>query len=178
MKAWLDYIPLILFFTAFKLYGIFPATAVLIGTSITVYGGLWLKERKLEKSQWFTLLATIAFGSITLLLHDETWLKWKAPVINWCFALVFLGSQFVGDTPMVQRMLGQALEMPRAIWLRLNMAWVVFFGFSGAANAYAAFHFPKYWVDFKVFGSMAMLIVFMIAQLALLSRYFKSGEKA
>ncbi len=178
MKAWIDYIPLILFFTAFKLFGIFPATAVLIGSSVLVYGALWLKERHLEKSQWFTLFATLAFGSITLLLHDETWLKWKAPVINWVFALVFLGSQFVGDTPMAKRMLGQALEMPPALWKRLNLAWVAFFVFCGAANAFVAFHFPAYWVDFKVFGSLVLIVAFMAAQLALLSRYFKPEEKA
>mgnify|MGYP001627351869 CR=1 FL=1 len=176
MKQWLDFIPLILFFTAFKLYGIFPATGVLIASSVVLYGGIWLRERRLEKSQLITLIGTVAFGGITLLLHDETWLKWKAPIVNWIFAGVFLGSMFVGDKPLIERMMGQVLHPPAPVWARLNLAWVAFFVFSGAANLYVAFTYEKWWVDFKVFGSLGMTLLFIIGQMLWLARYIPRDE--
>lgn len=176
MKQWLDFIPLILFFAAFKLYGIFPATGVLIASSVVLYGGIWLRERRLEKSQLITLIGTIAFGGITLLLHDETWLKWKAPIVNWIFAGVFLGSMFVGDKPLIERMMGQVLQPPAHVWARLNLAWVLFFVFAGAANLYVAFTYEKWWVDFKVFGSLGMTLLFIIGQILWLARYLPKDE--
>lgn len=177
MKQMLDFVPLFLFFAAFKLYGIFPATGVLIAATLVVYGGIYIAERKLEKNQLITLVATLAFGSITLLLHDETWLKWKAPIINWIFALVFLGSHGLGDKVMIERMMGHAISVPMKVWHRLNMAWVVFFIFSGAANLYVAFTYEKYWVDFKVFGSLGMTLLFIIGQMVYLARYLpKDGD--
>ncbi|HEX5360561.1 MAG TPA: septation protein IspZ [Fluviicoccus sp.] len=178
MKPLLDFIPLFVFFGAYHLYDIYIAAAALIVSSILVYGGLLLVSRKLEKGQWFTLIATIAFSSITLLLHDETWLKWKAPVINWVFALVFLGSQLAGRKPLARAMLEQAFEMPDALWNRLNLAWVAFFAVMGGLNAFVAFHYPAYWVDFKVLGSLGFTIAFMIAQFVVLSRYLKKEEQA
>ncbi|RZU44887.1 intracellular septation protein [Fluviicoccus keumensis] len=177
MKAFLDFIPLFVFFGAYHLYGIYTAAAALIISSVVVYAGIFLMARKLEKGQWFTLIATIAFSSITLLLHDETWLKWKAPVINWVFALVFLGSQLAGRKPLAKAMLEQALEMPDSLWNRLNLAWVAFFAVMGGLNAWVAFHYPAYWVDFKVLGSLGFTIAFLIGQLMLLSRYLKNEEK-
>ena len=176
MKQWLDFIPLFAFFATFKTLGIFPATAVLIGSSVLIYGAIWLKDRHLENSQKVTLVATILFGSVTLLLHDETYLKWKAPVINWIFAAAFLGSMYIGEQPLVQRMMAKAFDMPANVWRKLNWAWIIFFIFAGASNAYVAFHFPQYWVDFKVFGSLGMTLTFIIGQMIILSRYIKQEE--
>jgi len=176
MKQWLDFIPLVLFFIAFKVWGIFPATMVLIGASVVVYGGLWIATRHLERNQIITLVVTLAFGGITLALHDVTYLKWKAPVINWIFAVVFLGSHFIGEKVVIERMLGHAITAPEPVWKKLNIAWVFFFIFCGAINLYVAFHWEAYWVDFKVFGSLGMTLVFVIAQTAYLSRYITQTE--
>ncbi|PTQ89568.1 septation protein IspZ [Agitococcus lubricus] len=176
MKQLLDFIPLFAFFATFKTLGIFPATGVLIASSILVYGGLWLKDKHLENGQKLTLVATILFGGITLLLHDDTYLKWKAPVINWIFALAFLASLYIGKEPLIQRMMGKAFEMPASIWRKLNWAWIFFFIVAGASNAYVAFYFEKYWVDFKVFGSLAMTFIFIVAQFIVLSRYVKTDD--
>lgn len=176
MKQLLDFLPLILFFATYKTLGIFPATSVLIGTTVLVYGGLWIKERTLEKSHVITLVATLVFGGITLFMRDENWLKWKAPIINWIFAVVFLGSHFVGNKVVIERMLGHALTAPVHVWRRLNLAWVVFFIFAGSANLYVAFTYEKYWVDFKVFGSLGMTLVFLVGQMVYLSRYMPRDE--
>nr|WP_305087581.1 septation protein A [Pseudomonas kuykendallii] len=151
--------------------GIFSATAVLIVASVAVYGTLFALQRKLEKGQWLTLIACLVFGSLTLAFHSETFLKWKAPVVNWLFAVAFAGSHFIGDKPLIQRVMGHAMELPQAIWNRLNVAWVAFFLFCGCANLFVAFTFQSIWVDFKVFGSLAMTVLFLIGQGLYLARH-------
>lgn len=190
MKQFIDFIPLILFFIVFKLDprtvelaghsvelgGIFSATAVLILASVVVYGTLLVLQRRLEKGQWLTLAACLVFGGMTLAFHSETFLKWKAPVVNWLFALGFLGSHFIGDKLLIQRMLGHAVQLPQQVWTRLNLAWVAFFLFSGSANLFVAFTFQDIWVDFKVFGSLGMTVLFLVAQGVYLARHMHDGE--
>ncbi len=185
MKQLIDFIPLLLFFIVYKtepraidilgdtymLGGIFSATAMLIVSSLVVYGILFIKQGKLEKSQWLTLVACLVFGSLTLAFHSETFLKWKAPVVNWLFALAFAGSHFIGDRPLIQRIMGHAISLPQAIWFKLNIAWIIFFLFCGAANLYVAFTFQEFWVDFKVFGSLGMTLLFLVGQGIYLSRH-------
>ncbi|RMQ95270.1 putative intracellular septation protein A [Pseudomonas savastanoi pv. glycinea] len=187
VKQFIDFIPLLLFFIVYKiepraveilgntytLGGIFSATAMLIISSVVVYGILFFKQGKLEKSQWLTLVACLVFGSLTLAFHSETFLKWKAPVVNWLFALAFAGSHFIGDRPLIQRIMGHALSLPKAIWTRLNIAWIIFFLFCGAANLYVAFTYQEFWVDFKVFGSLGMTLVFLIAQGLYLAKHMQ-----
>ena len=89
---------------------------MLIVSSLVVYGVLFITQRKLEKSQWLTLIACLVFGSLTLAFHSETVLKWKAPVVNWLFALGFAGSHFIGDRLLIKRIMGHALTLPQPIW--------------------------------------------------------------
>ncbi|MDH4871169.1 septation protein A [Pseudomonas sp. BN515] len=190
VKQFIDFIPLILFFIVYKLEpravelaghtymlgGIFSATAVLIISSVIVYGTIFLLQRRLEKGQWLTLVACLVFGGMTLAFHSETFLKWKAPVVNWLFALAFAGSHFIGDKPLIQRMMGHALSLPQAIWVRLNLAWIVFFLVCGCANLFVAFTFHEFWVDFKVFGSLGMTVLFLVGQGVYLARHIHDGE--
>ena len=192
MKQLIDFIPLLLFFVVYKLDprtvdiaghslsvgGIYSATAVLIISSLVVYGVLFVNQRKLEKSQWLTLIACLVFGSLTLAFHSETFLKWKAPVVNWLFALAFIGSHFIGDRLLIKRVMGHALTLPDAVWTRLNIAWIMFFIFCGAANLFVAFTFERFWVDFKVFGSLAMTLLFLVGQGLYLSRYLQDSPRS
>lgn len=190
MKQFIDFIPLILFFIVYKLEpravelagqtftfgGIFSATAVLIIASLVVYGALFLIQRRLEKGQWLTLIACLVFGGMTLTFHSETFLKWKAPVVNWLFALGFAASHFFGDRPLIQRIMGHAISLPQPLWTRLNLAWIAFFIFSGCANLFVAFTFHEFWVDFKVFGSLGMTLLFLVGQGVFLARHMQDGE--
>ena len=190
MKQFIDFIPLILFFIVYKISpqavdvlghsfmvgGIYSATAMLIASSLVVYGVLYVRQGKLEKSQWLTLIACLVFGSLTLAFHSETFLKWKAPVVNWVFALIFAGSHFVGDRLLIQRIMGHALTLPQAVWTKLNIAWVVFFLFCGAANLYVAFTYQEFWVDFKVFGSLGMTLLFLVGQGIFLARHIHDAD--
>jgi intracellular septation protein len=190
VKQFIDFIPLLLFFIVYKIDpravdilghsfmvgGIFSATAMLIISSLVVYGILFITQRKLEKSQWLTLIACLVFGSLTLAFHSEAVLKWKAPVVNWLFALAFAGSHFIGDRPLIQRIMGHALTLPQPIWTRLNIAWVFFFLFCGTANLYVAFTYQEFWVDFKVFGSLGMTLLFLVGQGIFLARHMHDAD--
>lgn len=187
MKQFLDFLPLIAFLIVYKmeerlvqigsfdytLGGIFSATEVLVVTSVLVYGGSFLKNRSLSKTQWITLGGVLVFCSFTLLFHSEAILKWKAPVVNWIFAAVFAASHFIGSKNAIQRMLDHAISLPQAVWTRLNWAWAACFLFLGCANLFVAFTFHEWWVDFKVFGSLGILLLFNIGQIFYIAPYLK-----
>nr|WP_272884372.1 septation protein IspZ [Stutzerimonas stutzeri] len=191
VKQIIDFIPLLLFFITYKLEprtyevadlsltvgGIFNATAVLIASSVIVYAGLFIHQRRLEKGQWLTLGACLLFGGLTLALHSETILKWKAPVLNWLFALAFIGSHFIGDKPLIQRMIGHAVQLKPAQWAQLNVAWILFFLVCGFANLFVAFVYPSIWVDFKVFGSLGLTLLFMAGQAIYLVRHVRPASE-
>jgi intracellular septation protein len=191
MKQFLDYIPLVFFFIVYKmeervvvlgnleytLGGIFSATEILVVASILVYGALYLSQRHLERSQVITLGAVLVFCSFTLLFREEAILKWKAPVVNWIFAAVFIGSHYLTRTNAARMMMEHAIQLPDPVWTRLNLGWGVFFLVLGATNLFVAFTFHDYWVDFKVFGSMGMIFLFIIGQTIYLSRHMQSTEE-
>ena len=156
--------------------GIFSATAILILSSVVVYGVLFVLQRKLEKSQWITLIGCLVFGGLTLAFHSETFLKWKAPVVNWLFAAGFAASHFIGDKVLIERIMGHAVQLPAAIWRKLNVAWVAFFIVAGAANLFVAFTFHEIWVDFKVFGSLGMTLAFLIGQGIYLAKHMQAAD--
>ncbi|MCL6270929.1 septation protein IspZ [Sansalvadorimonas sp. 2012CJ34-2] len=191
MKQFIDFLPLIIFFIVakmdprevsafgqtFELGGIISATAVLIATSIIVYGLLWYKQKSLEKSQMITVVAVLLLGGMTVLFQDETFLKWKAPIVNWLFATAFLASRFIGQKTLIERMMDHAMTLPPPVWSKLNMSWVIFFALLGGANWFAAFMIPgDFWVDFKVFGNLGLTFAFVIIQMLFLGRYIKEDE--
>ncbi len=191
MKQLIDYIPLIAFLVVYKmeervislgsfdynLGGIFSATEILVTASILVYGSIFLVNGKLSRSHLFLLSAVVLFCSFTLIFREEAILKWKAPVVNWIFACVFIGSQYINKQNMTQIMLGHVVELPASKWKTLNFAWAGVFFFLGCTNLFVAFTFHDYWVDFKVFGSMAILSLFSVAQMAYLWPYIEEQEK-
>jgi intracellular septation protein len=172
MKFLFDFFPILLFFFAYKFYGIFIATGVAIGATVAQVAWGWFRHRKVQRMQLVTLAMIVVFGGATLLLKDEIFIKWKPSVINWLFGLVFLGSQFIGEQPMVQRMMGANLSLPKLIWSRLNLMWAVFFILLGSANLFVMYNFDtNTWVNFKLFGMFGLMLLFVFAQAIYLSRY-------
>ncbi len=139
MKFLFDLLPIILFFITYKSYGIYPAIVVImIATGIQV-GVSWIRHRKVEKMHLITLVLVLVLGGATLLLQDKAFFMWKPSVVNWLFALAFLGSHFIGQRKtLVERMMSQAIDAPREVWTRLNIAWILFFILMGLANLYVA----------------------------------------
>jgi intracellular septation protein len=177
VKFLFDFFPVLLFFVAFKLYDIFVATAIAIIASFIQVGFYWLRFHRFETMHLITLGIIVIFGGATLLLKDELFIKWKPTVLNWLFALVFLGSHFIGKKPIVQRMMANAITLPAAIWHRLNLVWVVFFIVIGFINIYVAYNFEtEIWVNFKVFGILGLTLAFVVMQSFFIARHIKPDE--
>jgi len=177
MKLLFDFFPIILFFAAYKLQGIYVATLVAIVATFVQVGWLWLRHRRVETMHLVTLGLIVVFGGATLYLHDEQFIKWKPTVINWLFGLAFLASQFVGNKPFIQRMMGGNIELPPSVWARLNLSWALFFLFLGAANLFVVYAFDTdTWVNFKLFGMLGLTLAFVIVQAFFLSRYLPEPQ--
>lgn len=182
MKFLVDFFPVLAFFIAFYVpadreQAIFVATAAAIVASAIQMAGLWLLKHRIQKMHVITFLLILVLGGATLLLQDKTFIKWKPTAVNWLFALVFLGSQFIGDKPVVRRMMEEAVMLPPAIWTRLNLSWVVFFLAMGGANLYVAFTFSdEVWVNFKMWGMLGLTFLFVIGQSLFLARHMDDQE--
>ena len=140
MKLLYDFLPIVLFFVAYKLYGIYAATAVAIVASVVMVAIGWIKHRKIERMHLVSLAVISVMGGLTLWLQDKAFVMWKPTLINWLFGAVFLGSSLLGK-PLVQRLLDGQLSLPGVVWSRLNWMWVGFFVLSGFANLVVAKHY-------------------------------------
>lgn len=172
MKFLFDLFPVILFFVAFKLFDIYVATAVAIAATFLQIGWLKWKKRKVDKMMWVTLVIIVVFGGATLALHDETFIKWKPTVLYWLFAAVLAVAELAFRRNLIRAALAEQVSLPDRVWTRLNWSWAAFFAFMGAANLYVAYNFPTdTWVNFKLFGGMGLMVVFVIGQALFLARH-------
>lgn len=182
MKFLFDFFPILLFFIAFKMVedpkqGILVATGVAIVASFVQVGLFWAKHRRFERMHVITLALIVVLGGATLLLQDETFIKWKPTAVNWLFGLVFLVSQFVGSKPLVQRMMESNVELPQPVWSRLNISWVGFFITMGFVNLYVVYNYDtETWVNFKLFGMLGLTLVFVVVQAFYLARHIKPDD--
>ncbi len=178
MKQLFEFIPVILFFITFKFYDIYIATAVIIGTTIIQVGLNWIINKKVEPMQWITLGLIMVMGGATLYLRDEQFIKWKLTIIEWLFGLAFLGSQFFAKKTFIERMMGASLELPPAIWKKLNLFWASFFISVGFINIYVMKNFnTDDWVTFKTFGVPGLMIVFIIVQMLFIYKHIPEPKE-
>ena len=199
MKFLFDLLPVLLFFAAFKLSESRPeraaeiangflagvggavtqaqapillATGVAILASFGQIGWLIARGRKVDTMLWASLGIILVFGGATLLLRDETFIKWKPTVLYWLFAGVLLGASALFKRNLIRRLLEEQVSLPDPVWQRLNAAWIGFFALMGAINLVVAFNFPTdTWVSFKLFGAMGLMLLFVLAQGLFLARY-------
>jgi intracellular septation protein len=178
MKFLFDIFPVVVFFVVFKLYGIYPATAAAIAATIVQVAWSWWRHRKVDNMLWITLGIIVVFGGATLLLQDETFIKWKPTVLYWLFAAVLLGSQLLFGKNLIRSMMGQQIALPDAVWSKVNASWIAFFAAMGLLNLFVAYRFSTdIWVNFKLFGGMGLLLLFAFAQALFLSRHMQQEEK-
>lgn len=178
MKQFLDFLPLIVFFAFYKLYDIYVASGALIVATTLALVFTWVKYRKVEKMTLITFLMVLVFGTLTLVFHNDLFIKWKVTVIYALFALALLISQWVLKKPLVQRMLGKELTLPDKVWSNLNLAWAFFFLACGLANIYVAFWLPQsVWVNFKVFGLTVLTLVFTLLSGIYIYRHMPAEQK-
>jgi len=209
MKFLFDLFPVILFFLAFKLSEAQPqaaldfigqilapiglgaaitaaqapilvATVVVIVATALQIAWVWLRHGKVDKMLWVSLVLVVFFGGLTLIFHDETFIKWKPTVLYWIFAGVLLVSATLLKKNLIRQMLEAQVQLPEPIWQRLNLAWVGFFALLGALNLVIAFglNLPtNVWVNFKLFGSMGLMFVFILAQGIYLQKHIDVEDK-
>ena len=177
MKFLFDLFPVILFFAAFKFFGIYPATAVAIGATFVQIGWMWYRHRKIDNMLWVSLGVIVVFGGATLLLHDETFIKWKPTVLYWLFGVVLLTAEIGFRKNLIKAMMEKQMALPDAVWRKLLMSWAGFFTVMGALNLYVAFNYSTdAWVNFKLFGGMGLMLVFVVLQALMLAKYVDSKE--
>lgn len=178
MKQLLDFLPLVVFFVFYKLYDIFVASGALIVATALALVASWVLYRKIEKMTLVTFVLVAFFGTLTLVFHNDEFIKWKVTVIYSLFALALLYSQFFMAQPLIQKMLGKELTLPASAWRRLNVAWALFFLACGLANIYIAFWLSQeFWVNFKVFGLTGLTLLFTVISGLYIYRLMPQEEK-
>ena len=141
-------------------------------------GLLALLRRKIEPMLWISLGIIVVFGGATLVLRDETFIKWKPTVLYWLFGSALALSELLLRRNLIRSMLGAQVELPDAVWRRLNWSWVAFFAFMGAANLLVAFNFTTdQWVNFKLFGATGLMLLFVVGQALFLARHVEEEGK-
>ncbi|HMV00825.1 MAG TPA: septation protein A [Rhodocyclaceae bacterium] len=199
MKLLFDLFPVILFFVAFKLSEKDPAAAaalvgqllgsgavaqsqapILVATVVVMLataaqiGWVWFRHGRVDRMLWISLVLVVVFGGLTLIFQDETFIKWKPTLLYWIFAGSMAFAAAVLKKNAIRAMLGEQIQLPEPVWMRLNLSWMAFFVLMGALNLFVAFNFSTdTWVNFKLFGGMGLMLVFVLAQGVFLSRYME-----
>ncbi|MBN8279197.1 MAG: septation protein IspZ [Gammaproteobacteria bacterium] len=176
MQALVDLLPLVAFAVTYWITRSFQSAIVVIMIAMTLQVVItWLIKRTVSRMLLASAVLVVGLGGVSLLLNNELIFKWKPTVLNWLFAAAFLGSRFIGDRTLAQRIMDSVardeFQLSRTDWHTLNLMWVAFFLVSGAANIFVAYRFPEdVWVNFKLFGLTGMTLAFALVQGVWLSR--------
>ena len=179
MKLLLDFFPIILFFITFKTWGIMAATSVAIAATVLQIGYLWRKNGFVEPMQWVSLGVIVLFGGATLIAHDENFIKWKPTVLYWLMGGALLIGQYVFKRNLLRSLMKAQMDLPDNAWSFMLHSWAAFFSVMGVVNLWVAFRFDtETWVNFKLFGGIGLMVVFVLLQAAYLSRYMKEDSSS
>jgi intracellular septation protein len=171
MKFFLDFFPIVIFVGVYVLSGdeqpMYPAVMALMAATVVQNIGTKLLTGKFEKLHLWTLIITLVFGTMTLIFRDPAFIFWKASVLVWVTAIVFLYRQHFLDKILLQEMLSKAvdepIDAPKQLWAKLNHIWAFSYATFGFINLYVAFNYSEAsWVQFKLFGLMALNLLLLI----------------
>jgi intracellular septation protein len=177
MKFLFDIFPVVLFFIAFKVYDIYVATAVAMAATFLQIGWMWLRHRKIDNLLWVSLAVIVVFGGATLLLQDETFIKWKPTVLYWLFSAVLAVAVLAFRKNLIRAMMESQVTLPDLVWGRLLASWIGFFAFMGALNIIVAYNFSTdAWVNFKLFGGIGLMLAFIVLQALILARHIEKAD--
>jgi intracellular septation protein len=179
MKLLLDFFPILLFFGAFKIWGIYVATTVAIVATLLQLGWMRYSTGRTEPMQWLSLGVIVVFGGATLVAQDETFIKWKPTVLYWAMGGALMVGQVFFRRNWLQSLMKSQMALPDHAWRVMLWSWCGFFALMGVLNLWVAYHFDTdTWVNFKLFGGMGLMLVFVLAQAMYLGRYMDNGENA
>ncbi len=178
MRLFYDLLPIIVFFIAYKFYNIYVATATAMVAAIVQIGTSLFRGQRPDMMQLVTLAMVVILGGATLLFRNELFIKWKPTVVYWVLGCIFLGSQLLSEKTLVQKMLDKSLSLPPKAWAKLNISWFSFFFFMGVLNLVIVYSFDTdTWVNFKLFGTLGLTVIFVVVQGVLVSRYLPEGNQ-
>ena len=151
---------------------IYVATAVIIPAAIAQVAYARIKHGKVDKMLWASLILILVMGGLTLTLQDKRFIMWKPTLLYWLFAAVLLITPLMNGTNLLRSILGKELSLPDRVWTRLNASWAMFFAVMGALNLYVAYNFSEgAWVQFKLWGGLGLMLLFVVAQAVVLGKY-------
>lgn len=191
MQQILEFIPIILFFVTYQmsgqtislgewqytLDGIFSATAVLMLATTLQLLFAKLTTGHIEKRLFWTWLAVVVFGTLTVSLRDQSFIQWKPTIFNWALALVFLASHWVGEKNLLERTLGSQMVLPRPLWTRLSYVWVANFSVVGTLNIWVAKTYSEAtWVSYKLYSSIGFTLAMMVVTVIMIAPHLKENE--
>jgi intracellular septation protein len=178
MKLLLELLPLVLFFIAYKLQGIYVATGVLMAATCLQMAITYAIDKKLTAMHKATLALILVFGALTLALHDERFIKWKPTVLYTAMAVVLGVALWGFRRNFLRIMLGSQLALPDAVWQRLTAAWVVYCLFMATINGWvAAYWSTDAWAAFKLWG-FGFPVAFIVAQGFYVARHLQDVPDA
>ena len=179
MSSLLEFLLAVAFFLSYLWKGIYVATAVIMVGSVILLALSWWRTRRLETMPLMVAVLALSLGSVTLLLHDPVYIKWKFSVVEWLFGLLLLASQLLGKKPFMRGIMEKHLTLPDAVWRRVNLMWAGFFLALGTLNVYVIYNFSTdAWVRFKLFGSMGLTLVFAVIQAVYLAKHLPAEDKS
>lgn len=177
MKILFDFLPIVLFFISYKIFGIYTATAIAMAASFSQVVYFRIKYQRFERMHLISLALILILGGATLLFKNPSFIKWKPTGIYWITATAFLGSRIFGQKTLTQKMMESNICLPATTWHALNYAWVSFFFVMGMLNLYVAFHFDTdTWVNFKLFGGAGCTLVFIALQALYLNQHLQNEK--
>jgi intracellular septation protein len=178
MKILFDLFPVILFFITYHATGdIFIATSVTMGASLVQIIFSWVWYRKVDALLWISFILIIILGSATLVFHDQLFIYWKPTALYWIMAISMVLLKAIKGINLIKKLMGTQLTLPEPTWTRLNLAWALFFTVLGGLNLLIAFNFSQtFWVNFKLFGTTGLTLIFIVIQTILLSKYIREDK--
>ena len=176
MRFLIDFLPIVLFVGAYKLYDIYVATGVLMAATVVQMALIYAMERKLSTMHKITLLLILVFGSLTLVLQNELFIKWKPTVLYMAMAIGLSIALWTAKKNFLKLMLGSQLDLPDPVWMRLNVVWIAYCLFMAVINGYVAAYFStEAWVNFKLWGYV-FPVAFIVGQGLYIAPHLKGEE--
>jgi intracellular septation protein len=187
MQALTEFAPLVAFFVAYMLGGLYVATAVLMAAMLALLALDWLRLRRIPPMHSLSAVLVLVFGGATLALHNPLFIQWKPTVFFWLVSLAFLGSAWIGERTLAERLLGttlaeafgERLRLSAPLWRRLNLLWVVFYALLGALNVVVLEYLSeRAWAALKLVDVVLMLIFVAAQVMWLAARASPAGTTA
>jgi intracellular septation protein len=171
VKLGIEYGPVIVFFLTWYVKGIFVATGALMAATLLAVAASWLLMKRVPPMLLVTAALVMSFGALTIYLNDATFIKMKPTILYILFASILAGG-LIWRKPLLKTVFGEIFQMKDEGWRVLTYRFIGFFACLAVMNEIVWRNFSEAtWIGFKSFGVMPLMVVFMMLQITLISKY-------